>query len=56
MVGQLLKGKPVTESISQELSKQVDYWTSKGIIPKVATILVKGDILPRIIMHRQKKG
>lgn len=43
MVGQLLKGKPVTESISQELSKQVDYWRSKGIIPKVATILVKGD-------------
>ena len=43
MTGQLLKGKPVSESISLELGKQVDYWTRKGIIPKVATILVKGD-------------
>lgn len=43
MAGQLLKGKPVADCISEQLKKQVDEWNSKGIVPKVATILVKGD-------------
>lgn len=43
MVGQLMKGKPVSEGISLEVKKQVEQWHKQGIVLKVSTILVKGD-------------